>query len=221
MTLDQALAELEALGSERVRAQNVSWGASDNQYGVKLGDIRKVAKAIKSNHDLALELWQTGNHDARFLAILLLKPKKLTADQLDHMVRSVTFTRVSDWLNAYVIKKHPAKDTLRQTWLTTDHPMAARAGWEQTALVIAKTPEAIDSAALLDRIEADMADADPIVQWTMNHCLAEIGIHLAEHRERAIAVGEALGVFRDYPVSKGCTSPFAPIWIEEMVSRQG
>jgi 3-methyladenine DNA glycosylase AlkD len=55
----------------------------------------------------------------------------------------------------------------------------------------------------------------------MNNCLAVIGIHFPEHRERAIAIGERLEVFRDYPIPKGCTSPFAPIWIAEMVNRQG
>ncbi len=63
--------------------------------------------------------------------------------------------------------------------------------------------------------------AEPATQWTMNNALAAIGIHHAEHRARAVAIGEALGVYRDYPVSKGCTSPFAPIWIGEMVRRQG
>jgi 3-methyladenine DNA glycosylase AlkD len=62
--------------------------------------------------------------------------------------------------------------------------------------------------------------AAPEVQWTMNFCLAGIGIHFPKHRKRAIAIGETLGIYRDYPVSKGCTSPFAPIWINEMVSRQ-
>jgi 3-methyladenine DNA glycosylase AlkD len=51
--------------------------------------------------------------------------------------------------------------------------------------------------------------------------LAEIGIHFPKLRKRAIAIGETLGIYRDYPVSKGCTSPFAPIWIEAMVKRQG
>jgi len=55
----------------------------------------------------------------------------------------------------------------------------------------------------------------------MNNTLAAIGIHFPELRQRAIAVGEKLGIYRGYPVSKGCTSPFAPIWIEYMVSRQG
>ena len=59
------------------------------------------------------------------------------------------------------------------------------------------------------------------VQWTMNNTLVAVGIHFPRHRKRAIAIGETLGIYREYPVSKGCTSPFAPIWIKEMVSRQG
>lgn len=74
---------------------------------------------------------------------------------------------------------------------------------------------------VLVRIESEMATAPSEAQWTMNSCLAEIGIHHPDHRKRALAIGEKLGVYRDYPVSKGCTSPFAPIWICEMVSRQG
>jgi 3-methyladenine DNA glycosylase AlkD len=74
---------------------------------------------------------------------------------------------------------------------------------------------------LLDRLETEMGGAAPEVQWTMNSCLANIGIYHAEYRARAIAIGERLGIYRDYPVSKGCTSPFAPIWIHEIVRRQG
>lgn len=66
-----------------------------------------------------------------------------------------------------------------------------------------------------------MATAAPEAQWTMNFALAEIGINHPQHRQRAIEVGEKLGVYRDYPVPRGCTSPFAPIWIKEMVRRQG
>jgi 3-methyladenine DNA glycosylase AlkD len=66
-----------------------------------------------------------------------------------------------------------------------------------------------------------MGSAAPAAQWTMNSCLAQIGIHFPTHRKRAIGIGEKLGIYRDFPVSKGCTSPFAPIWIGEMVKRQG
>ena len=105
--------------------------------------------------------------------------------------------------------------------MATNELMAARAGWSLTAKRVVKSPEGLDLPALLDRIESEMGNAAPEVQWTMNGALAEIGIHFPKHRKRAIAIGKKLGIYRDYPVSKGCTSPFAPIWINFMVSRQG
>lgn len=219
-TLKETLAQLEALGSEKARAQNSRRGAGDNQFGVKLGDIRKVAAKFKANHELALALWETGNIDARLLAILLINPKNLSADELDRMVRSVGFVQVADWLNSYVVRKHPDKETLRQRWMAEDDPWAARAGWDLTSERIGKHPEGLDLPALLDRIASEMGNTAPEAQWTMNFCLAGIGIHFPRYRKRAIAIGETLGIYRDYPVSKGCTSPFAPIWIKEMVSRQ-
>jgi 3-methyladenine DNA glycosylase AlkD len=220
MTLKEILRQLESLGNERVRAHNSKNGAGNNQFGAKHGDIRILANKIKTNHELALSLWKTGNIDAQFLAILLLKPSSLTRDEMDRMVRSISFAWVADWLNSYVVKNHPDKEALRQTWMEDDDPWAARAGWSLTSERINKSPDGLDLPALLDRIESEMGNAAPEVQWTMNFCLAGIGIHFPKHRKRAIAIGEKLGVYRDYPCSKGCTSPFAPIWIKEMVRRQ-
>lgn len=220
MTLQDALKQLESLGNEKVRAQNKKNGADDNQFGVRLGDIRKLAKEIKTNPELAAALWETENFDARLLAILLLKPQHLSRDEVDRMVRSTNVTQVADWLTAYVVKKHPDKEALRQAWMHDDDPWAARAGWSLTSERIDKDPDGLDLSALLDRIQAEMGSAVAEVQWTMNFCLAGIGIHYPEHRDRALAIGERLGIYRDYPVSRGCTSPFAPIWINEMVGRQ-
>jgi 3-methyladenine DNA glycosylase AlkD len=221
MTLEETLARLESLGNEKVRARNSKNGAGDNQYGVQLGDIRKLAAEIKVNHELAIALWDTGNIDARLLATLLIKPKKLTSAEIDRMVRSANFAQLADWLKAYVVNNHPDKESLRQGWMSAEDPWAARAGWGLTSDRISKNPEGLDLPAILDRIESEMKAAAAEVQWTMNFCLAGIGINFPELRQRAIAIGEALGIYRDYPVSKGCTSPFAPVWINEMVSRQG
>lgn len=221
MDLQEAMAQLESFGNEKVRAQNRKRGAGDNQFGVRLGDIRKVAAKIKTDERLAAALWDTGNIDARLLAILIVKPQNLSGDDLDRMVRSADFVQVADWLNAYVVGKHPDRESVRQPWMDDDNPWTCRAGWNLTSLRIAKDPEGIDQPVLLDRIESEMASAPAEVQWTMNFCLAGIGIHSPIHRERAISIGEKLGVYRDFPVSKGCTSPFAPIWINEMASRQG
>ena len=220
VSLEETLKQLESLGSAAVRAQNTKSGAGDNQFGVKRGDLRILANKIKTNHELALSLWNTGNIDAQFLATLLIKASLLSADELDRIVRSVNFVWVADWLHSYVIKEHADKESLREKWMADDDPMAARAGWQLTAGRVAKSPEGLDLVGLLDRIEKVMTAAATEVQWTMNCCLAEIGIHFPKYRKRAIAIGEKLGIYRDYPCSKGCTSPFAPIWINEMVKRQ-
>src|SRR5689334_15864622 len=110
MTLEEALAQLESLGTEKVRARNKKDGAGDQQFGVLHGDIRKLAEKIKTNHGLALALWETGNVDAQLLAVLLMKPKSLSTDEMDRLVRSITFAQVADWLNSYVVKNHPDKE---------------------------------------------------------------------------------------------------------------
>lgn len=220
-TVKQVLGQLKALGTDKVRAQNVKAGAGDNQYGVALGDIRTLAKKLKTNHLLALELWDTGNADAQFLATLLMQPRKLPVRDLDRLVRSVSFVRVADWLNAYIVRQHPEKELLRQAWLKDGDRWAARSGWDLTAERVGKAPDGLDLPGLLDRLEEEMAGAEPEVQWTMNNTLAGIGIHFPKLRTRAVAIGEKLGIYRDYPVSKGCTSPFAPIWIKYMVEQKG
>lgn len=220
MTVKQILAELKSLGDERVRALNIKRGGGENQFGVKLGDIRKIADRLKSNHELALELWDTGNTEAKMLAMLLMKPAKLSVAELDRLVRGADSPQLADWMNAYIVRKHKDKESLRRKWVDDKNPWAARAGWDLTAERIGKSPEGLDIPGILDRIESEMAEAPSPVQWTMNNSLAGIGIHFPKHRKRAIAIGEKLGIYRDYPVPKGCTSPFAPIWINEIVRRK-
>ncbi|MBP9898062.1 MAG: DNA alkylation repair protein [Gemmatimonadales bacterium] len=221
MTLQEALDALKSLGNESVRVHNRKFGAGDNQYGAKLGDIRKLAAQMKADHQSAMDLYDSGIIDAQLLAVLLIKPKKLSLEELDRIVRAATFSQVADWVNAYLVKEYPEKETLRVRWMADADPWAARAGWGLTSGRVARSPEGIDLTALLDRIEAEMPTAPAPTQWTMNSCLANIGIHHPALRKRALAIGERLGIYRDYPVSKGCTSPFAPVWINEMVKRQG
>ena len=218
-TLEDAMKALEDRGDTSVRQRNAKNGAPANQFGVKMGDIRAIAKSIKANHELGLKLWETGNLEAMLLATLVLRPSQLSADELERMVAAVEYAWLADWLMSYVVKEHTSKESLRQKWMKSDHPMLARAGWSLTTERVVKNPEGLDLGSLLDRIESEMGTAPAPTQWTMNFCLGEIGIRFAEHRQRAISIGERLGLYRDYPVSKGCTTPFAPVWIREMVAR--
>ncbi len=220
MTVREVLAQLKSHGDAARRAHNVKAGAPDNQFGVKLGDIRTIAGKIKTDHVLALQLWDTGNVDAQLLATLIIKPKSLSAAELDTLTRSTTCAQVADWLNAYVVAQHPEKESLRQKWMKTKDRWAARAGWNLTASRVSKDPDGLDIAALLDRIDKELPKAAPEVQWTMNSTLGTIGIKHPAHRRRAIAIGEKIGLYRDWPVSKGCIPPYVPVWVEAMVKRK-
>ena len=224
MTVKEVLAKLESLGNDARRKHNTKSGAPDNQFGVKLGDIRTLAKKLKADHALALKLWEIGNVEAQLLATLILKPASLSAAELDSMTRSTTCSQVAEWLNSYVVAQHPEKDSLRVKWMKDKDRWAARAGWHLTAGRVnkgaAEDSGGLDPSALLDRIEKELPKAKPEVQWTMNNTLGAIGIKFAEHRARAIAIGEKIGLYRDWPVSKGCTPPYVPVWIEAMVKRK-
>lgn len=216
-TVAEVLAELAELAEPRIREVNEKHG---DDHGVNLGKLRALAKRLKTQQDLARELWQTGDTAARLLALLICRPKAFERDELDAMLREARTPKVHDWLVNYVVKKNPHAEQLRLAWCADPDPVVASAGWALTTERVAKKPEGLDLAGLLDVIESEMKDAPDRLQWAMNHCLAQIGIDHAEHRARALDIGERLEVLKDYPTPPGCTSPYAPIWINEMVRRQ-
>ena len=216
-TVGDVMADLAALEDPKVRAVNERHG---DDHGVNLSKLRGVAQQLKTQHDLAAELWATGDTAARLVAILISRPKAYTAAELDRMLREARVPKVHDWLVNYVVKKNAHVEELRTAWFADPDPVVASAGWALTSDRVAKAPEGLDLPELLDLIEKHMKDAPDRLQWTMNECLATIGIHHPELRARAIRIGENLEVLKDYPTPPNCTSPYAPIWITEIVRRE-
>lgn len=216
-TVAEVMEELAGLEDPKVRAVNEKHG---DDHGVNLSKLRAVAKRLKTQQELARGLWATGDTAARLLALLICRPRAFERDELDVMLREARTPKVHDWLVNYVVKKNPHAEELRLAWFADPDPVVASAGWALTTERVAKKPAGLDLVELLDVIEAEMKDAPDRLQWAMNHCLAQIGIEHPEHRARALAIGKRLEVLKDYPTSPGCTSPFAPDWINEMVRRQ-
>lgn len=215
-TVPSLLAELAALEDPRMREVNERHG---DDHGVNLGKLRAIAKRVKTNQELAVELWATDATPARLLALLICRPKAFERNQLDRMLREARAPKVRDWLVNYVVKKGPHAEELRLQWLDDPDATVAFAGWELTTERILKSPDGIDVEGFLDTIETDMKDAADPLQWSMNRTLAEIGIRNPALRSRAISIGERLEVLKDYPTAPGCISPYAPIWIAEMSKR--
>lgn len=215
--VDEVMAELATLEDPKMRAVNERHG---DDHGVNLTKMRAVAKRLKTQPELARELWETGDTAAKLLSILICRPRAFTGEQLDAMLRGAGSPKVHGWLVNYVVKKNPHAEDLRRVWLDDPDPVVASAGWALTTERVGKKPAGLDLDGLLDTIEAEMKDAPERLQWAMNECLANIGIENPALRARAIAIGERLEVLKDYPTPPNCTSPFAPSWIAEMVRRR-
>ena len=218
VTVAEVIDELRALEEPKIRAVNERYG---DDHGVNLTKLRAVAKRLKADHALARDLWATGDSAARLLALLVCRPKEFGRDELDGMLRESRTPKVQDWLVGYVVKKSPHAEDLRTAWFDDPDPVVTSAGWALTSDRVVRAPEGLDLPGLLDLVETQMVAAPDRLQWAMNTCLAQIGIEHPALRGRALEIGERLGVLRDYPTPPGCTSPYAPIWIAEMVSRRG
>jgi 3-methyladenine DNA glycosylase AlkD len=216
-TVADVMSELAALEDPKIRAVNQKHG---DDHGVHLGALRALAKRLKVQQDLSRQLWRTDDPAARLVALLICRPKAFERDELDAMLREARTPKVHDWLVNYVVRKNPHCEELRLAWFSDPDPVVASAGWALTTERVAKKPAGLDLTGLLDLIEERMRDAPDRLQWAMNHCLAQIGIEHAEHRARAIDIGERLEVLKHYPTPPNCTSPFAPTWIAEMVRRR-
>ncbi|GAA2245874.1 DNA alkylation repair protein [Rarobacter faecitabidus] len=217
MGASEILDELAALADPKIRAVNQRHG---DDHDVNLTKLRAVAKKAGHDPEVARELWATGDTAARLVAILITRPRDYSATELDVMLREARRPKVHDWLVNYLAKKSKHAEELRVLWFADEDPVVASAGWALTSERVAKNPAGLDQDALLKQIQAEMRDAPERLQWAMNQCLATIGIESESRRERAIAIGERLEVLKDYPTPPGCTSPFAPIWINEIVSRR-
>ncbi len=217
-SLPDALSALAALEDPKARAVNERHG---DAHGVNLSKLRGLAKRIGVDPTLSRELWSSGDVAGQLLGILVAKPRDLSADELDAMVRDTGSAKAHDWLVNYLVKKSPHAEELRGRWSEDPDPDARAAAWSLTTARVVKDPDGLDLDALLDRIERELADAPAREQWAMNETLAHIGIHHPALRGRAVGIGEHLQVLADYPTPPGCTSPFAPLWIAEMVRRQG
>ncbi len=218
---DAVYGQLEAWGTEKVRAINARQGAGDPQFGVKRGDLRGLAKAIKVDHALAMQLWETGNADAMMLAAMIMDPAALSEAELDAMLAPLTYYLLVDELVDDVIARSPHAEALRLRWMPSPEELIGRAGWGLLVrrIVAGKTDD-LDIEGILATIEAEVVSAPVRKQERMTYAQVEIALRLPEYREACIALGERLGRFDTRPVSKGCTPFYAPDWIAAVLARK-
>ena len=71
MQFQEIMQQLEQFGNETTKRIYKNHGAKEPLFGVKVGGLKKIVKKVKKNHELSLQLYDTGNSDAMYLAGLI------------------------------------------------------------------------------------------------------------------------------------------------------
>jgi len=188
-------------------------------------EIRAIAKEQGKSSELAAHLWESGGFSARMLALLIVELRAVDVPYLERLVSDVEAadgkeqSQLLDWMIASVVMKKAALRNETEKWRSHRSTVRQRVFWSVQARSIRAGDHALNEQ-LLEHIERDLPAASEKVQWNMNWCAAQIGIADERLRSRCVALGERLGLYRDYPVSKGCTSPYLPTWIGTVVGKQ-
>lgn len=186
----------------------------------KLGDLRIIAREIRKDHELALELWSTGRFLPRQLAILIMDNKRISQDLINQLGEAMQAhpyderNQLIDWLMANQLLKDKKTIALVESWENSPSALQRRVFWYyQGRLRWMGQKPAANTAEFLTKIEANMANEEPEVQWAMNFTAGWIGIYEKQYRDRCIALGEKTGLYKGEKVSKGCTPNYLPEFI--------
>ena len=186
----------------------------------KLGDLRKIAKDIKKDHELAMELWSTRKFLPRQLAILIMDNKLLSQDlinKLDKDMQAHSFderNQLMDWLFANQLSKDKKTIALMEPWENSPSSLQRRIFWYYQARLrwLGQTPPP-NTEELISAIEKQIENEEPEVQWAMNFTAGWIGVFDKKYRTRCIEVGKKTGLYKGEMVSKGCTPNYLPEFI--------
>lgn len=199
------------------KAETIFRQIDDN---TKLGDLRKIAKEIKVDHELAMELWSSGKFLPRLLSILIMDKKLLSEEVLDELVDDMQIhtydesNNLMDWLLANQLTKNKKLTTLMESWEDSPYALQRRTYWYHQGRLrwTGKTPPN-NTSDLVTAIEAKISQEQPEVQWAMNFRAGWIGVYEEQYRKRCVIIGEDTGLYKDEKVSKGCTPNYLPEFI--------
>jgi len=197
-----------------------------NTENTKLGDLRILAKEIKKDHELAMELWSTESYFARQLAILIMDKKLLSQEVINQLDQDIKKhpedekLQLIDWLMANQLSKDKKTVALMESWQNSPSTLQRRTFWYHQARLrwVGQTPPP-NTEELLSFIEKEIENEVPEVQWAMNFTAAQIGVYQQEYRKRCIALGERTGLYKDEMVAKNCTPNYLPDFINIQVAK--
>ncbi|MCA9050164.1 MAG: DNA alkylation repair protein [Planctomycetaceae bacterium] len=221
MDLDSVMSRLKSLGT----AQNVKvykrHGAGENVFGVSCAELKKLAKKIGQDHDLATELWETGNSDARSLAMMVADPDEVTPTLATQWMKDVDYYLHGNEVAAVVAQSDCGLSKMRQ-WRKQKSEYARATGYAILACMLKDDPDSVDEVEcerILKDIELEIHRSPNRARHSMVMAVIAIGIYKEDLRDAAIECGDRIG---DVDVDHGetdCKTPKIGPYIARAVKR--
>jgi 3-methyladenine DNA glycosylase AlkD len=220
VTIEQAMARLEAAGSAKRRSINVRHGAGENQFGVSFADLRALAKEIGRDQTLAGELWSTGNNDARILACLVADPTRMTDADLDRWLAEIDYYVLCDTFAA-VASGVPGVRERMERWTPSSRDWTGQAGYDLLGYLAMKDSTLPDGFFVdrLGTIEREIHSRGNRTRHAMNAALIAIGIRSEPLRVAATEAARRIGPVVVDHGRTGCVTPEAIAYIERTTAR--
>ncbi|MFO0864228.1 MAG: DNA alkylation repair protein [Gemmataceae bacterium] len=223
MTAAKILDELKTMGSESIKKVLMKHGAQEPIFGVKIEDMKKIVKRIKKDHQLALELYDTGVYDAMYLAGLIADDAKMTKKDLNRWVKAAYCYGISEYTVPWVASSGPHGWDLALEWIESKKESIAAAGWATLSCIVAmKENDSLDLDALkklLARVEKTIEDQPNRVRSAMNGFVISIGGYVKPLSEAAISAAKRIGKVKVDVGDTSCKIPDAVEYIEKMKTR--
>lgn len=213
-TLPQVMTALKKKGNPARIKTFANHGAPvDEMFGVSVADMKVIAKDIKGEQDLALELYATGNSDAMYLAGMVADGALMTKKQLDTWAKQASWFMISEYVVPKVATESRHCHALALQWMKSKKELVASAGWCTYAGYATVTPDAdLDLAeiqGLLERVEESLDAAQNRVRYTMNGFVIAIGCYVLPLSKQAKATAKKLGKVHVELGGTSCKVPLA------------
>jgi hypothetical protein len=220
MKLEKVMSSLEEMGNEQTKKVLKRHGAKEPFFGVKIGDMKKLVKKIKKDHDLALELYRTGNGDAKYLASLIADENKMTEEILQEWVEGADWYMLSECAVAWIAADSGLGWEMGLKWIKSEDPNIASAGWSALSSHVAITPDnnlkIPELKVLLDSVQENIHNSPNRVRYTMNGFVIAVGSYVCALTSTAKKIAEAIGKVHVEMGGTACKVPQAKSYIEKV-----
>ncbi|MFN0201141.1 MAG: DNA alkylation repair protein [Bacteroidia bacterium] len=223
MTVAEIMIQLEALGSEQTKKTWMKHGAKEPYFGVKIGDMKPIQKKVKENYAIAMELYDTGNSDAMYLAGLIAEPKKMSKADLQHWAEQATWYMISEFTVAWVAAESDFGWEMGLQWIENEEEKIACSGWSTLSACLSlerfTPPKDEELLALLNRISKEIYLAKNRVRHTMNHFVVAVGSFVPSLTEKAKEIAVNIGTVEVDMGGTYCKVPDAKAYIEKVEAK--